>query len=537
MLAPQQVSMNQCMPIMYAPMYNAPMYYTHFNTHFHQQPQSHIYNHGQIPQAQFIPPVQAQAQFIPPVQAQAQCIPPVQAQAQCIPPVQAQTLDPLANAPTDPIIPPICIDPPTPLVQYNTEKNKKGVIYRSYKFTEKATKSKTTRHFRCQSHSSKQCPVRLTTYLDYILKCADYASHNHDSPPFDDHVPESISVAPSDSLTASPSDSLTAAPSDSLTAAPSDSLTATPSDSLIPTPSDSLTPAPSDSLTSAPHDSITSDSDPPPQYTVLTSATPSGPLSQYTTEKNKIGIVYCGFKFTEKATKAKTTRHFRCQSHSSMQCPARLTTYLDYTIKCADHASHNHMCPNNDNTVNDETGLFAPLACDPITNVPSKPTPAPCDSLTPLLIDSLNIIHSLEPTSLGSSDDVDSLTHSPCDSFNPPISNLEQSRSRELKFFTTEQNQTGIEYAGYRFTKHASKAKHTCLFRCESRAKTKCTARFTTYSDYSLMKAIFTQHNHPCPSDTSETVLSDTTCISSDTVSSNTTCMPSDCAGRRQRTI
>ena len=194
MLAPQQVSMNQCMPIMYAPMYNAPMYYTHFNTHFHQQPQSHIYNHGQIPQAQFIPPVQAQAQ--------------------CIPPVQAQTLDPLANAPTDPIIPPICIDPPTPLVQYNTEKNKKGVIYRSYKFTEKATKSKTTRHFRCQSHSSKQCPARLTTYLDYILKCADYAIHNHDSPPIDDHVPESINVAPSDSITPAPSDSLIPTPSD-----------------------------------------------------------------------------------------------------------------------------------------------------------------------------------------------------------------------------------------------------------------------------------------------------------------------------------
>ena len=75
-----------------------------------------------------------------------------------------------------------------------------------------------------------------------------------------------------------------------------------------------------------------------------------------------------------------------------------------------------------------------------------------------------------------------------------PIAN-----DKDLTHFISEQNEEGLIYKGYRFLKKPSKAKSTCLFRCESNSMFKCTARFTTDLKHSITRDVYKKHTHPPP--------------------------------------
>ena len=234
----------------------------------------------------------------------------------------------------------------------------------------------------------------MTTHIDYSLKTCDDVKHNHEPPhvvvpptivdPIDVPIPVDMSTS------ANHSDPPT---------------TVDPID--VPIPVDMPTPVNhSDDLPIVDVDSR---------------------VKFYTTVNKKIGIIYDGYKFTQKQTHCKTTIHFRCQSSSSKKCPAKLTTYNDFSVKNIDDANstkHNHTPPLIENIDNSDTD--SRVNSDPLTS-DSEPNINTNVSSGNACLDTC------------------------------PIAN-------DRTHFISAQNEEGLIYKGYRFLKKPSKAKKNHMF-------------------------------------------------------------------------
>ena len=170
--------------------------------------------------------------------------------------------------------------------------NKVGIIHEGFKFVENKTKSKSTKQFKCRNFY-KGCKSTVTTRIDYSIIRVNGQIHTCQVPNVDH--PQHIGT----------------------------------------TQSSSATPNGACQVPNVDHTQHLGNTE--------SDVHPIEPVYPqfWTTKSNTVGVIYKGFKYLEKNTKAKHTKHFRCRYYLK-NCKAKVTTRLDYSIIRDNGEPHTH---------------------------------------------------------------------------------------------------------------------------------------------------------------------------------------------------